>query len=92
MRMLARASLTMLCVTGAAFTAVPTAQAAAAPAADCPFAYTKSYPGPNGETTGVGWYKEGQQEGGRFCVNGHWSDTEDGTPLDMEYYSLLSPL
>ncbi|WP_404200419.1 hypothetical protein [Streptomyces tauricus] len=50
MRMLARASLTVLCVTGAAFAVVPTAQAATAPAADCRFTSALSHPGTLGHS------------------------------------------
>ncbi|PSM44831.1 hypothetical protein C6Y14_01530 [Streptomyces dioscori] len=62
--MLARASLTMLCVTGAVFATVPTAQAAAptvAPVADCRLLF--------------GHDSSGQT--GRFCKDGRSQSSDD---------------
>lgn len=64
MRMIARASLTILCVTGAVFATVPAAQAAApnvTPVADCRLLF--------------GQDSSGQM--GRFCKDGRSQSSDD---------------
>ena len=79
MRVVTRAVLMAVCAAATALAVVPPAQAAPTAASGCTYYYTSWGRGPNGQTTGSGYYPEGTSDPeGRVCQNGWWVDPNEG--------------